>query len=74
MEKDATGVATLTVSGKGQWRVLLSKEENDIVFGDGWGVFYKDNSLKVSDLLIFTYHGDLKFNVDIYDECGIDNI
>ncbi|KAI3464345.1 hypothetical protein Pfo_021008 [Paulownia fortunei] len=67
MEKEPSGVATLTVSSRSKWRIKLMKEENGIVFKDGWKRFFKENSLKLTDILFFTYHGNLQFNVDIFD-------
>lgn len=71
MEKDIRGNATLTVSGRGKWQLKLLKDEDGIYFGDGWERFYQENYLEITNLLIFTYHGNLEFNVNVYDDSGI---
>lgn len=70
MEKDIRGSATLTVPNRGKWRLKLLKDEDGIYFGDGWEIFFQENYLQITNLLVFTYHGNLKFNVDVYDDSG----
>lgn len=70
MEKDPKGKAILRVSNKGEWLVRLLENEDGIFLGDGWPKFCSANALEINNVLILTYHGNLEFNVDIYDDCG----
>ncbi|EYU22795.1 hypothetical protein MIMGU_mgv1a019847mg, partial [Erythranthe guttata] len=70
MEEKLSSVATLTTSRGRKWRVRLVEEEDSMVLKDGWEKFYEDNNLKITDVLLFTYHGNLRFNVGIYDQDG----
>lgn len=75
MEKELAGgqqLVTLMVSNTERWQVQLNKDEDDhLVFQDGWEKFYADNSLNNDHLLVFTYHGQLQFCVDVFDHAGI---
>ncbi|KAL3830316.1 hypothetical protein ACJIZ3_019118 [Penstemon smallii] len=71
MKEEPSGVATLeSVSSRRKWHVKLSKESDVIVFKDGFERFYIDNSLNFNDVLLFRYHGNLKFKVQIFDQSG----
>ncbi|KAL0351326.1 UNVERIFIED_CONTAM: B3 domain-containing protein [Sesamum calycinum] len=70
-EEEPSGVATLTVSSGRKWHVKVSKEDNGVVFRDGWKRFCRENSVRITDFLQFTYHGNLQFSVDIFDKTGL---
>ncbi|KAL0437924.1 UNVERIFIED_CONTAM: B3 domain-containing protein [Sesamum latifolium] len=70
-EEEPSGVATLTVSSGRKWHVKVCKEDNGVVFKDGWKRFCRENSVKITDFLQFTYHGNLQFSVDIFDKTGL---
>lgn len=71
MEEEISDAAMLTVSRGGQWLVKLSKQGKNLFFKEGWEQFYEGNSLKAYDLLLFVYHGNSQFNVDIFDNSGV---
>ncbi|KAK4413365.1 B3 domain-containing protein [Sesamum alatum] len=70
-EEESGGVATLTVSSGQKWQVKVCKRDNGVVFKDGWKRFCRENSVRVTDFLQFTYHGNLQFSVDIFDKSGL---
>ncbi|KAL9681616.1 hypothetical protein QQ045_013402 [Rhodiola kirilowii] len=61
------GAAWLTGPSGETWVVELVNDGNEMYFRDGWKVFVKDHLLQKNDFLFFEYHGDLQFNVKIYD-------
>lgn len=60
----------LKVSSRGKWLVKLLKEDEGIILGDGWERFFHENYLEITNLLVFKYHGNLEFSVDVYDNSG----
>ncbi|XXG42073.1 hypothetical protein AAC387_Pa01g2422 [Persea americana] len=65
---DASQTAKLKVPRGRSWRVELSKMVTGTYLQDGWPEFVKDNSLKVSDFLLFEYDGNRHFTVRIFDK------
>ncbi|XP_010245898.1 PREDICTED: putative B3 domain-containing protein Os03g0621600 isoform X2 [Nelumbo nucifera] len=49
------------------WPVTVKKIEKRFYFQKGWQSFVKHHDLVVGDLLVFSYHGNSKFSVKIYD-------
>lgn len=72
MERNPRGNVMLKVSSRGKWLVkLLRDEDGGIILGDdGWGRFFHENYLEITNILIFKYHGNLEFSVDVYDDTG----
>ncbi|XP_052172959.1 B3 domain-containing transcription factor VRN1-like isoform X2 [Diospyros lotus] len=60
-------VATLTTPNGCAWRVRLKKIEDKVWFSDGWHEFVEHQSIRVGFLLVFTFEGNSKFRVNIYD-------
>ncbi|GER37824.1 transcriptional factor B3 family protein [Striga asiatica] len=69
-DKVDLNVVTLSNSSGSKWFVQLRHEGSSLIFQDGWEEFYRDNSLKISDLLLFLYDGELEFRVSVYDKNG----
>ncbi|KAL6011298.1 hypothetical protein ACLOJK_001743 [Asimina triloba] len=52
------------------WHLGLADDGKGLLFLDGWKEFARENNLKVGYLLLFTYHGNLKFTVLAFDTSG----
>ncbi|KAF6177090.1 hypothetical protein GIB67_015965 [Kingdonia uniflora] len=50
------------------WPVLMKKVDDDLFFHKGWQAFVRDHSLEYGDFLVFSYSGNSKFNVKVYDK------
>ncbi|XP_010263797.1 PREDICTED: putative B3 domain-containing protein Os03g0621600 [Nelumbo nucifera] len=49
------------------WSVRVKRIEKQFYFEKGWQRFVKHHRLVAGDLLVFSYHGDSRFTVKIYD-------
>ncbi|KAL2453746.1 B3 domain-containing protein [Abeliophyllum distichum] len=66
------GVRTLTGPSGHKWKVKLSIEGKNIYIKDGWQRFYRENSLKDYDFLVFRQCGNFNFDVQIFDKRGVE--
>ncbi|KAJ4960606.1 hypothetical protein NE237_020516 [Protea cynaroides] len=57
-----------------RWRVKLSTIDGSLAFRQGWDEFASDHSLKIGQLLVFTYIIGSHFVVQIYDENGCEKL
>lgn len=48
----------------------MKKDKGDIYFVKGWQEFVKHHSLGEAEFLLFTYNGDMYFDVAIYEKNG----
>ncbi|GMI86010.1 REPRODUCTIVE MERISTEM 39, REDUCED VERNALIZATION RESPONSE 1 [Hibiscus trionum] len=48
------------------WHVDVEKIDNNLCFKKGWKKFVQQNSLKMGDLIVFSYHGNFRFKLEIY--------
>ncbi|XP_062118062.1 putative B3 domain-containing protein At5g66980 [Humulus lupulus] len=52
------------------WVVALVTVEKDLYFENGWEMFVRDQLLKFGDFLVFRYHGNSLFEVEIFGGDG----
>jgi hypothetical protein len=52
------------------WRVDVSKVDDELFLGSGWGDFAKAHEIQENDLLLFTCSGRSSFEVLIFDASG----
>ncbi|KAL4367328.1 hypothetical protein GQ457_05G027330 [Hibiscus cannabinus] len=48
------------------WHVDVEKIDDNLCFKNGWKQFVQQNSLKMGDLVVFNYHGNFRFELEIY--------
>jgi len=64
---------TFLVGSSGEkWEVSILKKGNDIYLQTGWQKFLKDNTVMLEELLVFTYNGENKFQVQIFGKNGLE--
>lgn len=65
---DHCGTALLKGPSGTIWRVGLKEKNGGVFIGKrGWKRFVEDNSVQLGYCLVFTYHGELRFSVKIFD-------
>ncbi|KAF8406360.1 hypothetical protein HHK36_008447 [Tetracentron sinense] len=69
-EASETERAILRSPTGSHWQVKLSNTTNGTYLQDGWQDFLSDHSLGDNEFLLFTYDGDMCFNVQIFDKSG----
>ncbi|KAL2513992.1 B3 domain-containing protein REM14 [Forsythia ovata] len=58
----------IITSGKGIWKVNISKSNRDTVFfEEGWGDFVRQHDLDVGDIVVFEHIGEMHFNAFVFD-------
>ncbi|KAL2491264.1 B3 domain-containing protein REM5 [Abeliophyllum distichum] len=58
----------IITSGKGNWKVNVSKSNRDSVFFEkGWGDFVRQHDLEVGDIVVFEHIGKMHFNAFVFD-------
>ncbi|GAB2293796.1 hypothetical protein Dimus_028009 [Dionaea muscipula] len=62
--------AVLRNQTRATWYVNLVKEDNNMSFTGGWPEFAKDNRLQLGEFILFSYKGNLTFDVKIYGTNG----
>ncbi|VFQ86899.1 unnamed protein product [Cuscuta campestris] len=64
-----------TVSLKGPsgsvWKVGLEADGDDLYLKHGWKTFVQEHSLQKNDVLVFKYHGNLQFDVLVFDQLSL---
>ncbi|XP_039070500.1 putative B3 domain-containing protein Os03g0621600 [Hibiscus syriacus] len=48
------------------WHVDVEKIDDNLCFNNGWKQFVQQNSLEKGDLIVFSYHGNFRFKLEIY--------
>ncbi|XP_057495735.1 B3 domain-containing protein At5g18000-like [Actinidia eriantha] len=72
---DASNRAVLRGPFGGCWDVELSKNVKSGMFlGDGWQRFVEAHSLGNNEFLLFTYNGNMCFNVRIFEQNGLERV
>ena len=67
--------ATLKVRSGCSWNAKVSETSSSGIFiEDGWHQFLKDNSLGNNEFLLFTYEGNMCFNVQIFEVNGCERL
>ncbi|KAM7482547.1 hypothetical protein LguiB_007130 [Lonicera macranthoides] len=74
IKKDESDSVTLKGPSGGHWRVKLAQKENSTILQEGLKEFIRDNSIGEANCLLFTYEGNLCFNVQVFDKCGLERI
>ncbi|KAK6136817.1 hypothetical protein DH2020_029440 [Rehmannia glutinosa] len=65
---DSSTITLKTPSGN--WKVKLQMKNGNMYFVQDWQEFVKHHSLGHAEFLVFTYNGDMLFDVVIYDQNG----
>ncbi|XP_027331110.1 B3 domain-containing protein Os03g0619600-like isoform X2 [Abrus precatorius] len=68
MEGRTYGLVSLTGPSGNTWTVQLIKQDNDLIFDQGWPIFVMDHRLECGDLLVFRYEGHLHFTVQVFNK------
>ncbi|KAK7312383.1 hypothetical protein VNO77_36192 [Canavalia gladiata] len=72
--KNLSSNAILIGPSGDQWQVAIFKKGNDIYLLKGWSQFLTDNSVKFDEFLLFTYHGENFFQVQIFGKNGCERL
>ncbi|XP_011030819.1 PREDICTED: B3 domain-containing protein Os01g0723500-like isoform X5 [Populus euphratica] len=68
MEGKTPGLVSLLGPSGDVWTAELTQENDDLLFSNGWSEFVRDHFLECGDLLVFRYHGELCFSVQVFDQ------
>lgn len=68
MEGKTPGLVSLLGPSGDVWTADLTQENDDVLFSNGWSEFVRDHFLECGDLLVFRYHGELCFSVQVFDQ------
>ncbi|CAK7347626.1 unnamed protein product [Dovyalis caffra] len=68
MEGKTSGLVSLMGPSGDVWTADLTQEADDVLFSNGWSKFVRDHFLECGDLLVFRYHGELCFSVQVFDQ------
>ena len=75
LNEDLSSNAVLIGPSSGsQWQVSVLKKGNDTYMQNGWPQFVTDNSVVLNEFLLFTYHGDNCFHVQIFGMNGLERL
>ncbi|XP_074310087.1 putative B3 domain-containing protein At5g66980 [Silene latifolia] len=75
LEKEVTGEAIIERSDTNMvWKVDLVKEGEDFLFKNGWNEFVTENGVTIGDFMVFQYHGNSWFTVDIFGTDGLEKL
>ncbi|WVY89880.1 hypothetical protein V8G54_035394 [Vigna mungo] len=73
LNEDLSSNAILSSSSSGdKWQVSVLKKGSQVYMQNGWPKFVTDNSIVHHDVLLFTYHGENCFHVQIFDKNGVE--
>uniref|UniRef100_A0A6N2N9U6 TF-B3 domain-containing protein n=1 Tax=Salix viminalis TaxID=40686 RepID=A0A6N2N9U6_SALVM len=68
MEGKTSGLVSLLGPSGDVWTADLNQENEGVLFSNGWSEFVRDHFLECGDLLVFRYHGELCFSVQVFDQ------
>ncbi|XVE93294.1 hypothetical protein REPUB_Repub01dG0178500 [Reevesia pubescens] len=54
------------------WNITMWQKKGNIIMQHGWHQFYQDHSLGNNELLLFRYNGNMCFDVQIFDQSGVE--
>ncbi|XP_047151255.1 B3 domain-containing protein REM20-like, partial [Vigna umbellata] len=75
LNEDLSSNAVLSSSSSGdKWQVSVLKKGNEVYMQNGWPKFVTDSSIVLHDVLLFTYHGENCFHVQIFDKNGVERL
>jgi len=75
LDEDSSSNAVLSGPSSGeQWQVSVLKKGNDVYMQNGWPEFVTDNLVVLNEFLLFTYHGDNCFHVQIFGKNGLERL
>ncbi|KAL9681711.1 hypothetical protein QQ045_013498 [Rhodiola kirilowii] len=69
---DSADTATLIGPSGHAWTARISAHEENVYLKSGWQEFLKENLVKANEMLVFTYDGNMRFIVQIFDESGLE--
>ncbi|KAK7264358.1 hypothetical protein RJT34_31965 [Clitoria ternatea] len=75
LNEDITSKETDLIGPSGdKWHVTIVKKGNDIYMQNGWSQFLKDNLVMLDEFLLFKYHGENCFQVQIFGKNGCERL
>ena len=74
LKNDTSNRATLKCSSGRFWNIELRPAIGSMYLQDGWQQFLKDNYLGNREFLLFTYEGNMCFDVQIFEKSGCERI
>ncbi|KAF3666619.1 hypothetical protein FXO38_08997 [Capsicum annuum] len=67
---DVPSICMLEDLAARSWKVVVEKKDDNFFFMEGWVDFVLENNLEFGDFLTFSYAGNSKFYVKIYEKNG----
>ncbi|PHT62014.1 hypothetical protein T459_34130 [Capsicum annuum] len=67
---DVPSICMLENLAARSWKVVVEKKDDNFFFMEGWVDFVLENNLEFGDFLTFSYAGNSKFYVKIYEKNG----
>ncbi|GLT86318.1 hypothetical protein SLE2022_044630 [Rubroshorea leprosula] len=72
--RSSGNIAVLKGSSGELWNIASCKKGKGLFLMDGWEKFLEDNSLRGNEFLVFTYDGNMHFDVQIFDKSGLERL